>query len=96
MSPSHSLRSLVGSRFANAVRSSRRNHGFTILEILIAIALVGLVMVGLNTFVFSMGELWGRGSDVRLFDQHVRSVSRFLERELRTASLPPNVSAGTG
>lgn len=96
MNRSHPLRLLVATRSAGTIRNDRRDRGFTILEILIAIALVGLVMVGLNTFVFSMGELWGRGSDVRLFDQHVRSVSRFLERELRTAALPPNVSAGTG
>jgi hypothetical protein len=36
-----------------------------------------------------MGELWGKNSDVRLFDQHVRAVTRYLERELLRASLPP-------
>jgi prepilin-type N-terminal cleavage/methylation domain-containing protein len=73
--------------------SARR--AFTILEVLVAIALVGLVLVALNTFIFSMGELWGKGSDSRLFDQHVRAVTRFLERELRTAGFPPNVIRGT-
>jgi prepilin-type N-terminal cleavage/methylation domain-containing protein len=63
--------------------------GFTLLEILLALALVALMLVALNSFVFSMGELWGRGSDVRLFDQHARAVTRFLEHELRTAALPP-------
>ncbi len=72
-----------------------RFSGFTIIEVLIALALIGLIMIAMNTFVFSMGELWGRGSDVRLFDLHVRSVSRFLERELRAASFPPNVAVGT-
>ena len=52
-------------------------------------ALAALVLVGLNVFVFSMGELWGRNTDVRLFDQHVRAVTRFLQRELLRASLPP-------
>lgn len=63
--------------------------GFTLLEILLALALTALVLVALNTFIFSMGELWGRNADVRLFDQHVRAVTRFLQYELRTASLPP-------
>lgn len=54
-----------------------------------AMALVALVMVGLNTFVFSMGELWGRNSDVRLFEQHVRAVTRYLQGEMLRASLPP-------
>ncbi|HMD60443.1 MAG TPA: prepilin-type N-terminal cleavage/methylation domain-containing protein [Opitutaceae bacterium] len=70
---------------------SRR--GFTIIEVLLSMALVGLVLVGLNTFVFSMGELWGRNADVRLFDQHVRAVTRFLQGEMLRASLPPAASA---
>jgi len=68
---------------------------FTLLEILVALALTALVLVGLNTFVFSMGELWGRNADLRLFDRHVRAVSRFLEAELRVAALPPNGDAKT-
>lgn len=63
--------------------------GFTLLEVLLSLALTSLVLLALNTFVFSMGELWGRNSDVRLFDDHVRAVTRFMQHELRTASLPP-------
>ncbi len=70
--------------------SRRRRRGFTLLEILLSLALVGLLLTAMNTFVFSMGELWGQRADHRLFDQHVRAVCRFLERELRTASLPPH------
>lgn len=66
-----------------------RARGFTLLEILLSLALVSLMLVALNTFVFSMGELWGRNADVRLFDQHVRAVTRFLQHELRAAVLPP-------
>lgn len=75
-------------------RAGAAASGFTLLEILLALSLVGLVLVAMNTFVFSMGELWGRNTDVRLFDLHVRSVTRFLERELRAAALPPAVRAG--
>jgi prepilin-type N-terminal cleavage/methylation domain-containing protein len=73
-------------------RGSRR--AFTLLEIIVALALVALVLIAMNTFVFSMGELWGRGTDARLFDQHVRAVSRFLENELRAAVLPPAARPG--
>ncbi|MFA5265043.1 MAG: prepilin-type N-terminal cleavage/methylation domain-containing protein [Opitutaceae bacterium] len=68
---------------------ARGISAFTLLEVLIAIALSGLVFVGLNFFIFSMGEIWGRGSDKRLFDQHVRAVTRFLDREFHAAALPP-------
>jgi prepilin-type N-terminal cleavage/methylation domain-containing protein len=68
---------------------ARARRAFTLLEVLIAMAIVALVLVAMNTFVFSMGELWGRNSDLRLFELHVRNVTRFLQRELQTASLPP-------
>ena len=71
----------------------RRTRGFTLLEILLSLALVALMLVALNTFIFSMGELWGVGSDRRLFDQHVRAVTHFLEHELRAAALPPSALA---
>ncbi len=75
----------IGHRVMKA--SARR--GFTLLEILLSLALVALMLVAMNTFVFSMGELWGRNTDIRLFDQHVRAVTRFLNHELRAAVLPP-------
>jgi len=76
-------------------KSGKVRAGFTLLEMMIAIALVGILIVALNTFVFSMGELWGRGSEKRVFEQHVRTVSRFLERELRLAGLPPHAVKGS-
>lgn len=71
-----------------------RIRAFTLIEMMLALALVGLVLVGLNTFVFSMTELWGRNREPRRFDLHVRAVTRFLERELRTAALPPAAAPG--
>ena len=67
---------------------------FTLLELMIALALVALLMVGLNMFVFSMGELWGQNTDKRLFEQHVRAVTRFLDHEMLAAALPPAGKAG--
>ena len=90
-----------GWSFANSPIANRqsaiagRTAGFTLLEILLALALVGLLLVGLNTFIFSMGELWGRNTDVRLFEQHVRAVTRFLEHELRASALPPAARANS-
>lgn len=82
----------ANSRDHFAVAAARR--AFTILELLLALALVGMVLVALNSFVFSMGELWGRNADLRLFEQHTRAVTRFLEQELRLAALPPAVRTG--
>ncbi|WP_175414848.1 PulJ/GspJ family protein [Nibricoccus aquaticus] len=75
----------------SSLRGSLR-RGFTLLEVLVAIGIVALVLVSMNTFVFSMGELWGKNTDLRLFELHVRNVTRFLERELGSAALPPFAS----
>lgn len=79
---------------AHSLRRSAR-RGFTLLEILVSLAIVGLILTAMNTFVFSMGELWGQRADHRLFDQHVRAVTRFLERELRVAAMPPAAAASS-
>lgn len=71
-----------------------RRSGFTMIEMLIAVTLVGLILVALNTFIFSMGELWGKHADVRVFDQHVRNVTRFMQQELERAALPPAGRSG--
>jgi prepilin-type N-terminal cleavage/methylation domain-containing protein len=81
-------------RKRRAAKARPPQRGFTLLEILLALSLVGLVLVSMNTFVFSMTELWGRNGDLRLFDQHARAVTRFLERELRAAAFPPAGKAG--
>jgi prepilin-type N-terminal cleavage/methylation domain-containing protein len=67
----------------------KRRAGFTLLEVLLSLALVGMLFVGLNTFIFSMGELWGRNGDYRLFDQHVNAVTRFVGQLLRDATMAP-------
>lgn len=69
---------------------TRASAGFSLIEILVAVALLGAVLLSLNVFVFSMGEIWGRGSEQRLFDQHVRAVTRHVDAMLRRA-----VIAGT-
>jgi len=72
-----------------------RTRAFTLIEVLLSMALAALVLVSMNTFVFSMGELWGKNADLRLFDQHVRAVTRFLQREVARASLPPAAAANS-
>lgn len=70
-------------------------RGFTLLELLMAITIGAMLMVAATTFVFSMGELWGRGTDERLFDRHVRGVSRFIDGLLRDAAASANAAGQT-
>ena len=75
-------------RSALDVRRSTGGGAFTLIELLLSLALVGMLLVAMNQFIFSMGELWGRGADVRLFDRHVRAVTRFVEQALHSTVLP--------
>jgi len=75
------------------MRGLRRNRGrfrlrsgFTLLEIMFAVFMGAALLVAATTFVFSLGELWGKGANVWLFQKHVRGVSRFLEQSFQTSS----------
>ena len=65
-----------------------RRRGFTLLEVVLAVALSGMLLLAVNFFVLGLGELWGRGSEPRLFDRHVRGVTRFLESLVDHAVVP--------
>lgn len=71
----------------------KRAAGFTLIEIMVALAIVGMMLLALNVFVFSMGELWGRHSEGHLFDEHVNAVTHFLQDELNAATYPPAARA---
>lgn len=60
-------------------RARMGRAGFSLLEVMLAVALATMLLVAVNFFVLSMGELWSGGSESRLFDRHVRGVARFLE-----------------
>ncbi len=62
-----------------------RPSGFTLLEVLLALMLTGMVLAATTFFLFSMGELWGRGVEDRLFGRHARGVTRFLQSQIDQA-----------
>lgn len=66
--------------------------GFSMLEMLVALALLGGLMVALNTFLFSMTELWGGGRDRRLFEQHTRAATALVAEAFAQATLGPSAS----
>jgi hypothetical protein len=82
------------------LRPCQRAGGFTLLETLLAVALSAALLIAVNFFVLSMGELWGRTSEPRLFDRHVRGVTRFLEalvqQSVATEASPGATTPGGG
>jgi prepilin-type N-terminal cleavage/methylation domain-containing protein len=74
------------------MNAALRRRGFTLLEMLVSLALLGVLMVALNTFLFSMSELWGGGRDQRLFDQHARAATALVRNAFEQATLGPSAS----
>ncbi|MCU0793457.1 MAG: prepilin-type N-terminal cleavage/methylation domain-containing protein [Opitutaceae bacterium] len=72
------------------MRAREERRGFTLLEVLLALSLLGSLLVALNVFIFSMAEIWGQGRDERLFAQHTRAVSLHVEELLRSAARGPD------
>lgn len=73
---------------STAVPAGRGAAAFTVIEVLVAIAIMALLLVALLTFVFSMGEIWGQNRERRLFEQHVNAVTRHIDSLLRRSALP--------
>lgn len=61
-------------------------RAFTLLELLVSLALMAALFVALNQFVFSMGELWGQGAQRRLFERHATAVAYHLQSMLQSAA----------
>lgn len=75
-------------------RSRRGRSGLTLVEVLLALALLSVLLLALSQFLLSMGELWGRNRRQRLFDQHVRAVTRYVEETLHHAAIAPAANRG--
>jgi len=74
----------------------RHRRAFTLIEVLLAITIAGGLLIAAVSLSLSMGEVWGHGSGKRLFDQHVRGVTRFLDTLLRQAGPPPRLEEDGG
>ena len=88
-------RSLLPTMRSEPLAAAARGHrlrSFTLLEVMLAVALSTMLLVAVNFFVLSLGELWSGGSEERLFDRHVRGVGRFLETLVEQSVVPTDDS----
>lgn len=68
---------------------ARRRGGFTLLELLLSLAIVAGLMVAMSTFLFGIAGSWGEGGSARLFDQHRRALARQLREAAESAAARP-------
>lgn len=72
----------------------RRAGGFTLIEVLLAIALLAALLAALNQFVFAITEAWTKDRDRFVFIQHTRAVTRHID-EMLQAAINSSRSSGT-
>ena len=65
---------------------SKRSGGFTLAEVLVALALGGLILSAAVSMLYSFGNAWLNTGDRDSFLQHAEGVSFFLESAIATSA----------
>lgn len=74
----------------------KSRYGFTLVELLIAIAVGGVVMAGICSAYYSQQESYITQDQVSAMQQNLRAGLWFMEREIRMAGYDPTGTANTG
>lgn len=74
----------------------RVSPAFTLVEVLLALALLAGLLVALNQFVFSITEAWTKNQAQFVFMQHTRAVARHLDGLFQAAGNSARASGATG
>ena len=75
---------------------NRNEKGFTLIEILIAMALMGLVMSAVYRVYAQQIAISNTQALVRDLQQNIRAAMYYMEREIKMAGLDPSGNAGAG
>lgn len=78
------------------IATSINKDGFTLTELLIAMAIAGIVMAGVYSAYSSQQRSYIVQEQVAAVQQNLRVAMYFMEREIRMAGCDPEGSAGAG
>ena len=74
-----------------------RTDGFTLLEVILAVAVAGFVLSAATTFLVSISSIWAEREDRYFFEDHVDGVNEFLKASFTHAGFEiGSSSTGTG
>jgi type IV pilus assembly protein PilW len=71
-------------------------QGFTLIELMLAIAIAGIVMASFYSVYISQQSSYLRQERVASMHQNIRSAMYYMGREIRMAGLDPTGQAGAG
>lgn len=78
------------------IRRHRTQTGFTLVEVLVTVAIGGVVMAGIYTTFFSQQRSYITQSEVAAMQQNLRAALFNLKREIRMAGYNPTGTADAG
>lgn len=58
----------------------KSTKAFTLIEVIMAISIAGLLLVAATTYLFSLTQIWGDTQKDQYFTHHAEGVSRFLDQ----------------
>lgn len=74
-----------------------QNRGFSLVEVLLALAIGGLVLMAATALLVTISQAWANRPATRdAFDAHVNGVAHFLTTMLEEATMSDSTSPGKG
>lgn len=78
------------------MKSLACNKGFTLTELLVAIAISGVVMAGIYSSFYAQQKTFVAQEQTAAMQQNLRAAMYLMEREIRMAGYDPTGDAGAG
>lgn len=71
-------------------------QGFTVIELLLAVAIAGIIMASFYSIYMSQQRSYLRQSEIAAMNQNIRSALFYMGKEIRMAGLDPTGAANAG
>jgi type IV pilus assembly protein PilW len=77
-------------------RNTKREQGFTLVELLVAVVITGVVVGGIYSTFYSQQKSYLVQEEVTAMQQQLRAAMHLIERDIRVAGYDPTGRAGAG